>query len=185
MTKVHGSEKDAVAEAYDFSGVSTLVDVGGGNGTLLSIVLAQHADMRGVLFDLPQVVERGAPMLGAARARCELVGGDMFEAVPVGGDAYLLSHIVHDWDEEHCLALLSSCRRAMAPGARLLILEMVVPPGDEMHPSKMLDMLMISFTSGMERSAEEYEELLEHAGFRLERIVPTRSPASVLEAFPA
>jgi hypothetical protein len=185
MTMVHGSEKAAVAEAYDFSGVSTLVDVGGGNGTLLSIVLGRHPEMRGVLFDLPQVVERGGPMLGAVRGRCELVAGDMFEAVPLGGDAYVLSHIIHDWDEERCLSVLRSCRRSMEPGARLLIVEMVIPPGDEMHPGKMIDMLMISFTGGMERTEEEYRELLARAGFRLERVVPTASPVSVLEAVPA
>ena len=185
MTKVHGSEKTAVAEAYDFPGVSTLVDVGGGNGTLLSIVLARHPLMRGVLFDLPQVIERGGTMLGRVRGRCELAAGDMFEAVPRGGDAYVLSHIVHDWDEERCLALLRSCRRAMEPHARLLIVEMVIPPGDEMHPGKMIDMLMIAFTGGMERTAEEYGELLSRGGFRLDRVVPTMSPVSVLEATPA
>jgi O-methyltransferase len=185
MTLVHGSEKEAVAEAFDFSGVSTLVDVGGGNGTLLSSVLARNPDLRGVLFDLPQVVERGASMLGDMRDRCDLAAGDMFEAVPRGGDAYVLSHIIHDWDEERCLAVLRSCRSAMEPGARLLVVEMVIPPGDEMHPGKMIDMLMISFTGGMERTEEEYRTLLARAGFRLERVVPTMSPVSVLEALPA
>jgi hypothetical protein len=185
MTKIHAGEKEAVVAAYDFSSVSTLVDIGGGNGTLLGIALADNPMMRGVLFDQPEVVERGAPMLGAARERCELRGGDMFEAVPPGGDAYVMSHILHDWDEERCLAVLSNCSRVMAPGARLLIVEMVIPPGDEMHPGKMLDMIMISLTGGMERTEEEYRELLARGGFRLDRVVPTMSPASILEATPA
>ena len=111
MTKIHAGEKEAVVAAYDFGGVSTLVDIGGGNGTLLGVALADNPTMRGVLFDQPEVVERGGPMLGAARERCELRGGDMFEAVPPGGDAYVLSHILHDWDEERCVRICSRLPR--------------------------------------------------------------------------
>jgi hypothetical protein len=104
--------------------------------------------------------------------------------VPGGGEVYTLSHIIHDWDEERALEILGNIRAAMPAGGRLLLIEMVIPPGDEPHPGKMLDMLMIVFTGGMERTEEQYAELLEKAGFRLRRVIPTASPVSVIEAVP-
>jgi len=117
--------------------------------------------------------------------RCELVAGDFFDSLPTGADAYLLSHIIHDWDEDRALAVLRNCRQAMNPDGRLLLVETVIPPGDEPHPGKMLDMVMMSLTGGMERSEAEYRELLDRAGLRLTQVVPTRSPVSVVEAVPA
>src|SRR5688572_29090733 len=187
MIGIHGMEPAAVAEAYDFSGVETLLDVGGASGHMLATILERHPSTRGVLYDLPHVVT-DAPALLAARGvaeRVTIAGGSFFEHVPAGGDAYILSHIVHDWDEEKCLALLGHVRRAMKPGGRLLIVEMVLPEGDAPHPGKMFDMVMLVIPGGQERTAEEYRALLARAGFRLERVVPTASAVSVVEAVPA
>ena len=183
---VHGGEDVAIAEAYDFDGVRAVVDVGGGNGTVLAALLARHPQMEGVVFDLPSVIGRGTPALEPHPGRWEAVGGDFFDGVPAGGDAYVLSHVIHDWSEERALTILRNCRAAMGPDGRLLIAEMVVPPGDEMHPAKMLDVLMLVINGpGMERTEAQYAELLDRAGFRLERVVPTASAVSIVEGRPA
>jgi hypothetical protein len=185
MNLVHAGEKSAVAEAYDFGLIGTVVDVGGGNGEFIATLLARYPHLRGVLFDLPSVIDRGAPALAGADGRWEAVGGSFFEDLPSGGDAYVLSHVLHDWPEERCLRILGNCRDAMGPDARLLVVEMVIPPGDEMHPGKMLDMVMlVANGQGQERTEAEYAELLDKAGFRLERVIPTASPVSVVEAYP-
>lgn len=187
MIGVHGEEPAAIAAAYDFTGVSTLVDVGGANGHLLATVLARNPSMRGILFDLPHVV-RDAPALLAARGmvdRVKIEEGSFFERVPDGADAYLLSHVIHDWSEPQCLTILGHCRRVLRPGGRLLIVEMVLPSDGEPHPGKMLDLMMLVGPGGQERTAPEYSALLEKAGFRLTKIVPTASAVSVVEAAPA
>jgi len=181
---INGGEPEAVAESYDFAGVHTLVDVGGGNGTGLAAMLARHAHLRGVLFDQPAVTEQAAPGLAALGDRCEVMGGDFFESIPARGDAYLLSHVIHDWDEERALTILRNCREAMGSGGRLLLIEMVIPPGGEPHPGKMLDVMMLSLTGGMERTEAEYSELLQRAGLRLTRVIPTQTPVSIIEAVP-
>jgi hypothetical protein len=184
MIGVHGAEPQAVAEAYDFANLPTLVDVGGASGHLLATILDRHPAARGVLFDLPHVV-RDAPALLKARGvadRVRIEEGSFFDSVPEGGDAYLLSHIIHDWSEEQCLTILENCRRAMSPTGRLLIIEMVLPPGDTPHPGKMLDLMMLVGPGGQERTEQEYVALLARAGFRLTRVVPTNSPVSVVEA---
>ena len=186
MIGVHGAEPAALAEAYDFSALGTVVDVGGASGNLLATILGRHAKPRGVLFDLPHVV-RDAPKLFAARGvadRVTIESGSFFERIPAGGDAYVLSHIIHDWNEEQCLTILGHCRKAMKPGARLLIVEMVLPEGDTPHPGKILDMTMLVLPGGQERTVPEYSELLGKAGFRLARVVPTESAVSVVEAVP-
>jgi hypothetical protein len=187
MIGFHGGEVEAIAAAYDFSGVGTLVDVGGASGHLLATMLGANPGMRGVLFDLPHVV-RDAPALLEARGvadRVRIEAGSFFERVPEGGDAYVLSHIIHDGSEDRCLTILGHCRRAMRPGARLLIVEMVIPEDGSPHPGKMLDVMMLIGPGGQERTAAEYRELLEKAGFRLTRVVPTASAVSVVEAVPA
>jgi hypothetical protein len=186
MIGFHGEEAAAVAAAYDFSGVSTLVDVGGATGHLLTTVLAHNPSMRGILYDLPHVV-RDAPALLAAHGmvdRVKIEEGSFFERVPEGADAYLLSHVIHDWTEAQCLTILGHCRRAMRPGSRLLIVEMVLPSGGEPHPGKMLDLMMLVGPGGQERTVPEYTALLEKAGFRLTKVVPTASAVSVVEAAP-
>lgn len=184
MIGFHGAEPAAVAASYDFSSVATLVDVGGASGHLLATILGRYSSPRGILFDLPHVV-RDAPALLEARGlsdRVTIQAGSFFDRVPEGADMYLLSHIIHDWNEQQCLTILGNCRRAMRPDGRLLIIEMVLPEGDMPHPGKMLDMMMLVGPGGQERTAPEYGALLDHAGFRLTNVVPTPSPVSVVEA---
>jgi SAM-dependent methyltransferase len=187
MLGYHGAEPPAVAAAYDFAGVGTLVDVGGGIGTLLATVLQANPGMRGVLLEMSHVTEAARTRLAAAGLgdRCTVEAGDFFAAVPPGGDAYVLSHVIHDWDEARCRTILANCRRAMGPGGRLLLVEAVLPPGDTPHPGKMLDLVMLTLTGGRERTEAEYAALLASAGFTLTRVVPTASQASVIEAVPA
>jgi alkyl hydroperoxide reductase subunit AhpC/2-polyprenyl-3-methyl-5-hydroxy-6-metoxy-1,4-benzoquinol methylase len=186
MVGFHGAESAAVAAAYDFSKMTTIVDVGGATGHLLSTVLSRAPGARGILYDLPHVV-RDAPALIQSRGlkdRVTIEAGSFFERVPAGGDAYLLSHIIHDWSEAQCLTILTNCRRAMNPGSRLLLIEMVLPTGNTPHPGKVLDMMMLVGPGGQERTEQEYGKLLAQAGFRLTRLVPTESAVSVVEAEP-
>ena len=184
MVSFHGAEPAAVAAAYDFSGLTTIVDVGGATGNLLAAVLEKHPASRGILFDLPHVVSDAPKLLHARRLadRVTIVSGSFFERVPEGGDAYLLSHIIHDWSEEQCLTILGHCRRVMKPTTRVLIIEMVLPAGNQPHPGKMLDMMMLVGPGGQERTEPEYRALLQKAGLRLSKIVPTDSAVSVVEA---
>jgi hypothetical protein len=187
MVGFHGAEPPAVAKAYDFSDINTVVDVGGATGNMLAAILSYHAGPRGVLFDRPHVV-REAPALLRARGveeRVTIEAGDFFERVPAGGDAYLLSHIIHDWNEDRCLTILNHCRAVMDPQARLLIIETVLPQGDAPHQGKLQDMVMLVVAGGQERTEAEYTSLLGKAGFRLSRVVPTESVVSVVEALPA
>jgi hypothetical protein len=176
---------DALLAAYDFSGISHLVDVGGGQGLLLQKVLAAYPALRGTVFDQPQVVAPVAvpPELAG---RLSIQSGDFFAAVPAGADAYLLKHILHDWGDEACLRILGQIRAVMAPGARVLLVEQVIPPGNAPFPGKLLDLNMLVMTEGgRERSPSEYARLLGKAGLNLQRIVPTPSPVSVVEAVAA
>jgi hypothetical protein len=184
MVSFHGAEPAAVAAAYDFSGLTTLVDVGGATGNLLAAILEKHSALRGILYDLPHVV-RDAPKLLQSRGladRVTIVSGSFFEQVPEGGDAYLLSHIIHDWSEEQCMTILGHCRRVMKPTTRVLIIEMVLPAGNQPHPGKMLDMMMLVGPGGQERTEPEYRALLKRAGLRLTQVIPTDSAVSVVEA---
>jgi hypothetical protein len=186
MIGFHGGEYAAVAAAYDFSTFETVVDVGGGTGSLLAAILKRHTGPRGVLYDLPHVVGEAAALIQtqglADRATVE--AGNFFEGVPAGGEEYLLSHVIHDWNEDQCVTIFSKCRRAMKPNGRLLIVETVLPAGDNPHPGKLLDMAMLVIPGGQERTDQEYGSLLGKAGFRLTRVVSTPSPVSVVEALP-
>jgi hypothetical protein len=184
MVGIHNQEPPAVAAAYDFSIFKTIVDVGGATGNMLATVLAHHAGPRGVLFDRPHVVNDAPPLLDAkgVRDRVMIEPGDFFKGVPPGADAYVLSHIIHDWDDDQCLTILGHVRKAMNPDGRLLIVEMVLPPGDTPHPGKMLDIAMLVMSGGQERTGDEYALLFSKAGFRLAQVVPTNSAASIVEA---
>jgi hypothetical protein len=187
MVGIHGGEPPAVAAAYDFSGLSTVVDVGGGTGNLLTTIVGRHPGLRGVLYDLPHVARDAAGLIqerGLA-GRVTIESGSFFERVPAGADAYLLSHIIHDWPEDRCLTILGHCRQAMKPSSRLLIVEMVLPADDTPHPGKLLDLMMLVGPGGQERTAEEYRALLDKARLRVTRVVPTESAVSVVEAVPA
>jgi hypothetical protein len=186
MTSIHGQETLAMLDAYDLSGVGVLADVGGGNGTNLIGVLGRYPEMRGVLFDLPHVIERasaGLERAGLSR-RCEVVGGDFFGSIPVRADAYHVRHILHDWDDEKAGLILRNLRMAMPARAKLVVVEHVLPPGDEPSFGKLLDLNMLLLPGGVERTAEEFRLLYERSGFRLTRIVPTEGDLSVVEGEP-
>lgn len=185
MIAIHGTEPQAVAAAYDFAGIDTLVDVGGGTGNLLTTLLLANPHLRGVLYDRPGVTADARRRIEASglTARCEVREGSFFDAVPGGGDAYLLSHILHDWDDATCLGILASCRKSMHERARLLVLEQLIVPGNARHPAKFNDLVMLAVMScGRERTEREYAELCAKAGFTLTRVVPTETPSSIIEA---
>jgi cyclopropane fatty-acyl-phospholipid synthase-like methyltransferase len=167
--------------------VTTLADIGCGNGSLLSATLKKYPAMRGLFFDESHVIERartGIDNAGLA-ARSELVSGSFFESVPAGADAYLMRHIIHDWPDEVSLRILHNIRKVIPRNGRLLIVEMVVPEGNEPSIAKNFDMLMMLFPpEGVERTEQEYRDLLKSGGFEVSRITPTASPVSVIEARP-
>jgi hypothetical protein len=187
MVGIHGRETAAVIAAYDFGPIKVLADIGGGNGSNLSAILQSQPALRGILFDLPHVVERARSAIDAAGVpnRCQLVGGSFFEDVPAGADAYLMRHIIHDWDEEKSQTILRCIRRRIPADGRLLIVESVIPPGNEPFGAKFLDLTMLAIPGGKERTREEYDALLSSTGFRLTRIVPTTTEISVIESVPA
>jgi len=174
----------AVVQAYDFVGINRIVDVGGGHGTLIAAILRLYPHMNGVLFDLPHLAEgsRRAIVDAGLDSRCEVVSGDFFQSVPAGCDAYILRWIIHDWDHDRAVAILRNCRQAMRETGRLILVETVISPGDDPHPGKLLDFLMLLGLGGQERTEAEYESLLHEAGFRLNKVVPTASPMSIIEA---
>ncbi|HEX3234120.1 MAG TPA: methyltransferase [Gemmatimonadales bacterium] len=184
MTSISTFESQAVVAAYDFSGVGTLVDVAGGHGLLITAILKTNRRMGGILFDLPHVTA-GAPALLQSRGladRCQIVSGDFFEFVPEGGDAYIMKHIIHDWDEERATQILRNCHRAMRPGGKVLIVDAVIPAGNAAHFGKLLDLEMLVLTPrGRERTKVEFQNLLQRSGFRLRRVVSTESHLSVVE----
>ncbi len=186
MTGVHGRETAAMLDAHDFSGIGILADVGGGNGEVIFSILEQYPEMRGVLFDRPAVAERATANLKATGfvGRCVVTAGDFFVSVPPGADAYLLRHIIHDWDDEKSVAILRNCRAAMGKQGKLLVVEGIVPPGNEPSVSKFFDLAMMVLPGGMERTESEYRRLFEASGFSLTRIVPTTTWVSVIEGEP-
>jgi ubiquinone/menaquinone biosynthesis C-methylase UbiE len=183
MIGVHGRETASMLDAYDFSGIRVLADIGGGNGSVLTAVLRKYPAMRGILFDLPGVVERAKANIQAADLweRCQVIGGTFFDSVPSGADAYLLRHIIHDWDDEQSTRILKNIHRAMGKEGRVLVVESVIPPGNDPAFGKLLDLAMLVIPGGEERTQEEYQKLYEAAGFRLTRIVPTEAEVSVIE----
>jgi O-methyltransferase domain/Dimerisation domain len=186
MTGFVTQNGSAIVEAYDFSGLSRIVDVGGGVGALVVSILLANPELQGVVFDLPDVVASARQRINEAglAGRCECVTGSFFETLPTGGDAYILASIIHDWDAEHCRKILATCRAAMSPIARLLLIEMVIAPGDHPFFGKLLDLEMLVCFGGQERTEEEYQELLMASGFRMTRVIPMRTPSSIVEAIP-
>jgi len=177
----------AIAQAYDFSRFRQLVDVAGGRGLLLGTILQRYPDLRGVLFDLPPVIAGAHGTLASfgLNGRCRAVGGDFFQTVPEGADAYMLKHIIHDWDDERSIAILRNIRKAMDPSGRVLIAEVVIAPGNEPSFGKLLDLEMLVIPGGRERTSDEYRDLFAAAGFQLAGIHPTAAPPSIIEGVPA
>lgn len=175
-------ETAAVLEAYDFPESKTVVDVGGGNGGFLSALLAWSGHLSGVLFDQASAIEAAKAGRGGPLPRCKLVAGDFFDIVPTGGDAYVLKRVLFDWTDEEAVKILTNCRRAMKSDARLLIIEPLIGPPNEQSPAHLYDMTFLVMLHGRLRTADEYARLLTQAGFRTERVIPTESEVSVLEA---
>lgn len=185
MRSISADKYQAAADAYDFSGVTTTVDVGGGNGGMLTAILRRNPHMRGTVAELGHVIDDARKHLAAAGLsdRSECVPINMFESLPAGADAYVMANVIHDWDDERCVVLLRNCCEAMHPDGHVLLVEMVLPPRNEPHLSKIVDIEMLVMTDGgRERSEGRYAALFEAAGLRLARTIPTASPWSVLEA---
>ena len=187
MTNSTSVAADAIVEAYDFSGIERLADVGGGHGLLLAAILRANAHMQGVLFDRPEVVEHvPEQQFTGCEGRITTEAGSFFERVPDGCDAYLLKHIIHDWSDEHCRTILDLMREKLPKHGRVLVCEMVVSDEPGPTPAKLLDIEMLVMTvGGKERTPEEFRELFASSGLRLNRIVATDRPISVIEAVPA
>ena len=179
-------DSPAVAEAYDFASIQSVVDVGGGHGLFLATIMAKNPHLRGTLFDMAHVVE-GATNgpLQPVLDRCTFACGDMFTSVPAGTDAYLMKHIIHDWPDELCIKILNACRKSINPGGRLIVVDAVIQPGNDFSPGKFLDLQMLIFPSGLERTEEQFRDLFAAAGWRLSRIIPTKSSDSIIEGLPA
>jgi O-methyltransferase domain len=177
-----------VAPVYDFSALTTVVDVGGGRGALLAAILTHNPHLRGILFDRPQVIA-DAPALLAAQGvadRCELVPGNFFEALPGDADVYMLKWILVSWDDEQSGIILRNCRRALGSRGKLLVIERIIPPGNEPFFGKLADLNLLVMYKGRHRTEGEYRSLFARAGFELSRVIPTNSPTefSVIEGTP-
>lgn len=186
MVSAHGRETHAIADAYDFAQLNVLADVGGGNGSVIRGILKRNPKLRGMLCDLPNVIERAKPLVAqdGLSDRLQTVPTDFFESIPPGADAYLMRHIIHDWYDDDCLAILRNIHRAMQGKGRLLVIDSVIRPGNDADFSKLLDLNMMVVPGGKERTEEEFGELFTQAGFRLTRIVPTASDVSIVEGVP-
>ena len=184
MTAFSAHEVAAIASACDLTGASTLVDIGAGHGTLACALLARHPRLHGIVFDLPEVIAGARSALADAGLlqRCTGIGGDFFEAVPGGGDIYLMKSVLHNWDDEAASRILRRCAAAMHERARLIVVERVVPPGNGASEAKLFDINMMVTVGGQERTEAEYRSLLHAAGLRLVRTTDTSSPLGLIEA---
>ena len=183
---IHGiAETEPMLDAYDFSAFETVMDVGGGNGMMLAAILNRHPTVSGILFDLPAVADRAKATFSDPDLsdRCPIVGGDFFISVP-SADVYVLRHIIHDWNDNNAISILSNCRKAMNPDGRILLVETVIPPFNEPCFGKWLDLMML-IVGGQERTEDQYRQLFLRAGLKLNRIIPTAHEISIIEAVPA
>jgi hypothetical protein len=183
MTKfVH----DSIMKSYDFSGFKKVVDVGGGHGALITSILNQSPNTSGILFDSEEVTVGARPNIESAglAIRCEVVAGNFFKSVPAGGDAYVMKWIIHDWNDEQSITILKNIREQIAPGGKVLIFDALVPDTNEPDFSKFFDLNMLVMTGGKERTAKEFEKLLNASGFRLVQIIQTGSPTAIIEGEP-
>lgn len=186
MTALSMIDSPAVAEAYSFDGVHSIVDVGGGHGLLLATILAKNPHLRGTLYEVPHVIEgcRNGPLTHVME-RCTLASGDMFSSVPAGADAYIMKHIIHDWPDDLCVKILTACRKSVNAGGKLLVVDNVIQPGNHFSPGKFLDLQMLIFPGGCERTEKQFSDLLAAGGWRVSRIIPTAAADSIVEGLPA
>jgi SAM-dependent methyltransferase len=185
MASISVMENAAVARAYAFGKLSSVVDVGGAHGHLLVAILRSYVKLRGVLFDQPAVIEEAARVgfvtASDVSGRCETRGGNFLESVPSGADAYLLKYVIHDWDDERSVRILQNCRRAMSGDGRVLVVDHVVAPGNRFDWGKLMDINMMVMMGSKERTKDEFRQLFARAGLRLKRVIRTGSPLSILE----
>lgn len=189
MSSISGAECPAIAAGYEFGRIGHLVDVGGSQGHLLAAVLRAHPGVKGTLFDMPPVVEQAkqASFLQAKdlAGRIDFVAGDFFAGVPQGADGYVMKYILHDWNDELCVQILTHCRQAMKKGGRVLVVDNVVPPGNDPHWGKQLDINMLVLTGGRERTVADFKQLFDRSGLKLKKVHPTACPLSIVEAVAA
>jgi len=185
MTALSTIDGPAVAEAYSFEGIDSIVDVGGGHGLLLATILARNPHLRGTLFEVAHVIEgcRNGPLTHLME-RCTLASGDMFSLVPAGADAYIMKHIIHDWPDDQCVKILTACRKGVNAGGKLLVVDNVIQPGNEFSAGKFLDLQMLIFPGGCERTENQFRDLFAAAGWRLSRIIRTAAADSIVEGIP-
>jgi hypothetical protein len=184
MANVSSMLAYAVLMAYDFAGISSLVDIGGGQGQLLGTILQFNPDIGGTVFDTASTIQKAKQRFGnnAWGRRCSFVTGDFFTSVPQGADVYLLCGVIHDWDDSRAVKILRNCRRAMTNHSKVLVVDMIVPDAVSVSFSKLLDLNMLVMNGGRERTIAEFRALLDAAGYKLTRIVPTMAPQSLIEA---
>jgi hypothetical protein len=186
MTDLSRLDSPAVAEAYSFEGIRSIVDIAGGHGLLLATILERHPHLKGTLYEIASVIEGAhSGPLQPVMGRCTLASGDMFTSVPPGADAYVMKHILHDWPDDLCLKILKGCRHGINPGGKLLVVDHVIQPGNGFDPGKFLDLEMLIFPGGHERSERQFHDLFAAAGWRLNRIIATPSGMSIVEGVPA
>jgi hypothetical protein len=186
MTSFAAVAASALIVYYDFKDTRHLVDVGGGNGRLITTVLKVNPTMQGTLFDMPSVVQRASTLLQAhgVAERCQIVGGSFFDTIPVGGDTYILKSIIHDWDDEAAIRILNNCHKVVPSQGKLLLVDIVIPEGGSQFFGRLFDLEMLVTNAGCERTKDEFDKLLRIAGFRLTRVIPTALPLSIIEAQP-
>jgi ubiquinone/menaquinone biosynthesis C-methylase UbiE len=186
MHEIHGAETIEMPKAYDFGAFDVVMDVGGGSGEVLMAILRANPGIRGRLFDLPHVVARTKTLVKAAglEGRCDLIGGDFFKEIPPGADAIILRHVIHDWPEQDALRLLKNCREAISPSGRVIVGEALIEETDTFTPVVRLDMAMLAYHGGAERTESEYRQLLEQADLKVTRVVPVTSGLALIESQP-
>ena len=175
---------EAISTKYDFSGYNKLIDIGGGIGGMISAILAKNPELKGAIYDQASVVEQAKGFLASKglEGRCETIPGSFFESVPEGGDIYSMRWILHDWEDSKSLTILENIKKVLPENGKLLLAEAVVPEAGEPHYSKFFDLIMLVMTGGRERTEKEWRELLDKAGYKIDRIIPTESFLSIIEA---
>jgi hypothetical protein len=188
MTSFSQMVSTALLQAYDFSGINVIADLGGGQGALLAAILQKYPTMHGLLLERESVLPEARKRFQecALTERCSSMAVDFFQSVPGGADAYLMKSIIHDWDDQRAGIILKNCREALrnVASGRLILVEAIVPQVNEPHMSKLTDIQMLVLAGGRERTREEFQQLLAHSGFRMTRVVPAQSFVSVVEAVP-
>jgi hypothetical protein len=186
MSDLSTIDSPAVADAYSFGEIQSIVDVAGGHGLLLATILSRNAHLKGTLYEVPHVLEgaKSGP-LKPFMDRCTLASGDMFSAVPTGADAYIMKHIIHDWPDDLCIKILKACRKGVNSGGKLLVVDNVIQPGNDFAPGKFLDLQMLIFPGGCERTEKQFRELFAAAGWKLNRVIPTAAIESIVVGVPA